>query len=52
MEQKPAVLVTVSRTGQVTVTAHRNITEACQQGNLWQTNNDDNPNWIATETEC
>jgi hypothetical protein len=46
---KPAILVTVSKSGQVTITAHSNIKDAVREGKAWQKMNEDNPNWIAHE---
>lgn len=48
---KPAILVTVSKHGQVTVTAHSNLEEATREGKVWQNMNEDNPNWIAHENK-
>lgn len=47
MSNTAAILVTVSKTGQVTVTAHLNMQDAVAAGKAWQNMNDDNPNWIA-----
>lgn len=45
----PAILVTISSNGQVTVTAHADLAEATKHGEAWQLTNDDNPSWMARE---
>lgn len=50
-ESKPAILVTLSDSGQVTVTAHRTLEEASKVGQAWQAANDDNPCWMGREIE-
>lgn len=50
-KQRAAVLVTISQSGSVCVTAHSNIQDAIAEGRNWQERMGDNPNWIAASCE-